>query len=693
LRIFLSSPPSCGEATEGLGVFPIGEPVTVASTSNAPVDCYRVLETGQSVCGQDTASFTITDPGVYTLQQTTGFRDGACLDSVQQTFEIMAPFESAVAVTVDSSECDSLTLSYQSFTDIDGLSYRWDFSTGDSSFLPSPVLRIARPVSADPLQARLSVSNSCYTNHDTVAVVPPLRFQVAFGILNDNNTVCSGDTVFLVDNSVGATDLRVTLGDGTRLGELPPTLVLTNNTEEVIKYPVVMEGSNGSCPDQLARDTIYVLPVSTEAAFTLTYDQSCSPAEVQLINLATPGASSTVVWQEDETPQVVGEGDTLTHFYRSLRDTVFEIRMVSQLCGIDTFTSSFAVKAGADASFARLLPDEAVCAGQEVAFAYAGETGTQSLEYHFGDGQFSLAADPVHVYDTAGTYLVTLQVTNDNGCQSVDSLEVSVGIYGGESIVADIPAEICVDAPFRIGLTDSNAQISYDYGNNLQSATPIDRPYQSEGTYPLTLTATDSSGCTTDTSSLVTVYPRFTAAIQPSQEVLTVELGDQLDLSFEMTPVRGLDSVRWWGDALTNRDTKLTTAFPVSDGFYYLEVTDTYGCLATDSVRVNVIKDYGDRIYVPNAFSPNGDGANETFAIQVKPNAVRAIHALRIFSRWGQMVYECTECGGDGSGVVGWDGQLAAGRPTKPGVYVWIADIEFADGERQTFRGDVTLIR
>lgn len=689
---FSISSASCGVGTDTLTV-PLGEPLLLASAANAPVVCYRVLETGQTVCEQDTASIAILTPGTYTLQQTVGFANGACQDSVQRMVEVIAPFSSSAEVTVDSSQCDSLTLSYRAVADGDGLTYRWDFSTGDSSAVSSPSLRIARPVTTDPLRALLTVSNGCFANVDTVSVTPPLRFQVAFGVLNDNHRVCSGDTVFLVDNSVGATDIGVTLGDGTQLAALPATLVLTNNTKEVIKYPITMEGRNTNCPDQVATDTIYVLPVSTEAAYTLNYDQACSPAEVQLINLASPGASSVVIWENEKTPQVIGERDTLTHFYRSQHDTVFEITMVSRLCGIDTFSSTFAVKAGADATFDRLLADETACAGQEVAFAYAGEVGTQSLEYYFGDGSFSLAANPVHVYDTSGDYTVTLEVTTGNGCQAVDSLNVVVGEYGGEAITADIPANICVDAPFRVGFADNSLQISYDYGNDLRSASPIDRPYQREGTYSLTLTATDASGCSIDTTSLVSVYPRFTAEIQPPEEVLTVDLGDRLDLSFTTTPVRLLDSVRWWGDSLSNRDAKLTTAFPVNDGFYYLEVTDLYGCLATDSVRVNVIRNYGDRIYVPNVFSPNGDGANETFAVQVKPNAVRAIRSLRIFSRWGEMVYECTDCNRDGSGTAGWDGQLSGGRPTKPGVYVWIADIEFTDGEQHTFRGDVTLVR
>lgn len=137
--------------------------------------------------------------------------------------------------------------------------------------------------------------------------------------------------------------------------------------------------------------------------------------------------------------------------------------------------------------------------------------------------------------------------------------------------------------------------------------------------------------------------------------------------------------------------TQRTQADPIEDGLYRLAVTDEFGCLATDSVRVNVIKEYSDRIYVPNAFSPNGDGLNETFGIDVKPNTVRAIHAVRVLSRWGALVYECTDCT-PGTAGTGWDGRVGS-KPSKPDVYVWIADIEFTDGHREVFRGDVALLR
>lgn len=666
--------------------FPVGTPVSLMSTSNAPVICYSVVETGEQICGLDSVAFTFPAAGQYTLQQVVGFENGACQDSISIPIRVLAPFVTTATVTVDSSECDSLTISYLTTAGSGPVDYSWTFSTGDSSRLADPVLRIPRPVTEGSLVAAATTTNGCFTERDTLSLQPPLRFQVAFGILNDNNTVCSGDTVFLVNNSVNASNLRVTLDNTTQLSELPTTLVLTNTTQEVIAYPIRMVGSNGSCPDQEALDTVYVLPVSTQAAFTLLYDDSCSPAEVSLINLSTPGARCTVQWRGEETFETVGEGDTTFHRYLSLRDTTFEIVLVARLCGIDTFTSTFDIKGGADANF--VTDTDAACVGNLVQFDYGSEVGSQSIRWDFGDGRTSLLPNPEHVYDSMGDYTVRLDVTTESGCRASDSTQLTINEYSGPPLLASFPERICVDGLFPVDFTGFGDNISYDYGNFLRAVTPLERPYQRVGNYNFTLTSTDGNGCLVDTSGLVEVLPLFTVDIQPPADEVNVELGNSLDLSFQMSPVRQLDSISWRGDSLTNPNTQVTTAAPVDDGVYQLQVIDEFGCVATDSLQVYVIKEYGDRVFVPNIFSPNGDGQNEIFTLDFKPNTVRAIHSFRVLARWGGMVYECTDC----QPGEGWDGRVDT-VPIKPAVYVWIADIEFTDGNRQVFRGDVALLR
>lgn len=671
-------------------VFRTDTPLEIVNTSASGVRCYQVLERGDLICDLETTTLSFEVPGTYTLRQIVGPKDGVCRDTTDKVIESIAPLKISSAVAVDSSSCDSLGLLFTATGTAADLEYSWAFSNGDSSEQASPVLEIIRPLSADVFRATLQVSDACYLQRDTLYVDLPRRFQVAFGILNDNNTVCSGETVYLVDNSVNATGLVVTLPDGTILDRLPDSIVITNTTQEVLVYPIRLAGTSAGCPNQVALDTIFVLPVATEAAFQLEYEDDCTPAVVNLTNLASPGARSVVSWGDGGTDQPIEGGETLRYAYRTDRDTTFAITMVSKLCGIDTFRRTFMVRAGADAGFTVSSPD-ASCAGVPLEFVPDNVLPGGSAKWLFGDGDSSLMNQPIHVYATRGTYRVSLEVTNTNGCTATSADTVAINDYSGPSLQASIPTTICVDAPFVVGDNGSATGLSYDYGNQLRASAAIERPYREEGIFPFTLTATDGNGCQIDTTVVVEVFPRFTVQIQPDEKDITVEFGDALQLSFRMDPLRLIDSVSWVGDSLDSPNTQRTVAYPLNDGLYRLHVLDEYGCLATDSLRVNVGRNYERLIYVPNAFSPNGDGTNETFGVDAKPNTVRSLRALRVFSRWGETIYACTDCP-LGNIDHGWDGERG-GKPLSSGVYVWTADIEFRDGHREVFRGTVAIVK
>ena len=126
---------------------------------------------------------------------------------------------------------------------------------------------------------------------------------------------------------------------------------------------------------------------------------------------------------------------------------------------------------------------------------------------------------------------------------------------------------------------------------------------------------------------------------------------------------------------------------PFFDGWYYLEVSNGNGCTAMDSVYVIVNKDY--RCYVPNAFSPNADGINDIFYIQSRIDV--DLLSFRIFSRWGELVFE-EENGMTNDTGVGWDGQFR-GKPAAMGVYVYVATLRFLDGIEKTISGDVVIVK
>jgi gliding motility-associated-like protein len=105
-------------------------------------------------------------------------------------------------------------------------------------------------------------------------------------------------------------------------------------------------------------------------------------------------------------------------------------------------------------------------------------------------------------------------------------------------------------------------------------------------------------------------------------------------------------------------------------------------CLRNDLVR---------SVFVPNVFSPNGDGINDDFFVQMNPALEARVRFLRVFDRWGELVSAKYDFQPNNP-VDGWDGTLS-GKKLEPGVFVWIAQLEYSDGNIEVLRGDVTLVR
>ena len=121
---------------------------------------------------------------------------------------------------------------------------------------------------------------------------------------------------------------------------------------------------------------------------------------------------------------------------------------------------------------------------------------------------------------------------------------------------------------------------------------------------------------------------------------------------------------------------------------YTATVVDSFGCSAIDSVTIFV----NDKkpIYIPNAFSPNGDGYNEGFTAFGNV-AARKINLMRVYNRWGGLVFE-TQNIELNQPKLGWDG-LFNGKTLNPGVYVYYMDINFVDNKNVLYKGDINLIK
>ncbi|WP_168797449.1 PKD domain-containing protein [Neolewinella litorea] len=686
---FSIATPSCVGGEAGT-IFRAGQPIQVVNLSTSQVLCYTVEETGQRQCDTNAADFTISSPGTYTIQQVVGSRGTDCTDTLRRQIEVRSAFNPNFSYEILEDGCDSVSITLSSGGLPEAVVPGWTLSTGKVLKAKSHTIRVARPRNEQWMTVAVTASNGCFKYQDTFNLEVPRRFQVGFGILNDNRTVCSGDTVLLKNNSFNAERLTVTYPDGKTSTTLPGHLILSNPGDKIMAYPITMTGMNSSCGVETATDTVFVLPTTTRAGFNLVYADNCAVREVSLVNLSTSGSRGRVFWGDGSTPQWTVAGDTLRHRYNVNRDTTFTISLEATLCGTHTYQTDFRVRAAPNATFTVQTPQSS-CVGDSLVFVPNIAGGAEGFDWDFGDGNFSQHHRPTHVYDRPGQYPVILEVTTTSGCVTSDTVMVTVDTYNGKNLSAAIPEETCVGGDFTVDVGSPGTGLSYSYGAGTQTAGAMSRPFQTVGVHPFTLTATDAQGCQIDTTVLVTVHPKLSVKIEPDRRDTTLDLGNSLDLTFSVSPQRSLDSISWFGEGIDDPLNKKVLAMPTTDNLYRLQVMDEFGCRAADSLMVRIRTDYRDRIYTPNVFTPNGDGYNESFALFIKPNTVRAIESLKVISRWGTVVYECSNCGTDDL-AHGWDGNIG-GNPAKTGVYIWAAKVEFVDGTEETFTGDVTLLR
>ena len=127
---------------------------------------------------------------------------------------------------------------------------------------------------------------------------------------------------------------------------------------------------------------------------------------------------------------------------------------------------------------------------------------------------------------------------------------------------------------------------------------------------------------------------------------------------------------------------------PLMGGCERVRVRDIHGCEAEDEICYQVRRER--HIYVPNVFTPNDDGENDFFTIY-SDASVKEIRYLSVYDRWGEHLFIASGIPTNND-PLGWDG-IFQGHPLNPGVFVWVAEVEFIDGEVILLKGDVTLVR
>jgi gliding motility-associated-like protein len=189
----------------------------------------------------------------------------------------------------------------------------------------------------------------------------------------------------------------------------------------------------------------------------------------------------------------------------------------------------------------------------------------------------------------------------------------------------------------------------------------------------------DGNGCRSDTTLTLLAADSLGLSIGPNLEVI---LGDEVTLTANALTAPVL--VNWWSNiGLSQMGGLQWTLEPQESMQITCAIIDANGCTDTTAISITVETTY--KFYMPNAFSPNGDQANDVFKPVYRGNIFKEYY-LAVYSRWGERVFE-TRTPGDG-----WDGRHR-GKLLNSDVYVYVFEYEYENGEKSALRKEVTLLR
>jgi gliding motility-associated-like protein len=563
------------------------------------------------------------------------------------------------------------------------------------------------PISASILVSPLFTANnvSCAGAKDTFQIVvnpDPSLFAL------NNMTLCEGinspivpllgpigGTTFNWVNSNAAVGLAST-GTGN-----VPVFMAQNPTALPIQSvvtvtPVFINGAT-QCSGLNQTYTITVNPTPN----VLTQQVSICAGQAVNMNLLAD-IPSTFQWYATPNPNVQGETYSPTQTSSVINDVLIQTTNAPQT--VQYHVSGVSIPYGCigpdsimtvtinpwpTVAFNALNPP--YCDLTPIAFQNMS-VGAYDYNWDFNDGSNAFVSNPTHQFPSVGTYNVVLTATDPNtGC--IDSVMQPVTIAptpNPDFSYSDSIGCGMLNVFYTAAVYNTSWNYVWNFGNgaSTEQVGQVGYQFTQQGCYDISLTVTNTQGCSaTETNfNVACVYesPVAVAGADPT-EVTTLEPLVEFSNNSE-----NATSYAWnFGDGTYGFGFEPIHLFPAEPADYVVSLVamNEVGC--TDTAYVSIHVEENLIYYVPNSFTPNDDEKNQVFLPIISQGFKPGTYLLRIFNRWGELVFESKDP------YTGWGGDYGPNHTNcQSGTYTWVLNFQVLQTqEDKEFVGHVNLIK
>jgi gliding motility-associated-like protein len=618
-----------------------------------------------------TGIFDSLSPGKYVIVVTDANGCGFTTDSlkVDDKGAVKAQF------SISQLNCigDSVAVKFPN-NSINGISYSWLFSGGRTSTEVSPTANFStnegdvRLIAKSPegcldtLALRFPAAALKFTLVDTVATCVNTAVNVA--VINTGNPTIrliykwTPSASVIGSDSTAAANLRVPAVGSAKVYVLVKNDLGCSKLDSVI-VKVVDKAFN---PADIA------------------IKQDCETKELTFTNLGSLAPYYTWVYGTPRNPIATKDSTGFKYtFPRAGKDSLI---LVPKLACLDTIKVPFTVRDGSSATITA-NNDTTVCNSDKLTLK--ATSNTNSFEWANNKGFTTILG-------TGATLLVTptnrsnvyyVRSKNTDGCTAVDSIVI---INAQIKIDRATQVDVCNNVNKTItitNLTGDPIRVKWSPASLLTSADTILNPtVKTTANGTLTGVFTNAFGCTLrDTIPLKVHVVTPTATASPK----TIYVDDIVTLSSTPT-TGGIYKYTWTPNVSINTPTTAsTTATPKVTTTYIVKVTDEFGCEDTASVIVTVLTPLCAEpfVFIPRAFTPNGDGINEK--VYVRGEYLTEMEFV-IYNRWGEQVFVTRDR------ADGWDGKFK-GAAVCPDVYGYYVKGKCRKGEDFFVKGNITVLK